>query len=90
MELLIQGEFLDFYSSHQEVIMSHENIIRAWKDENFRNGLSDEQRSLLPDHPAGIIELADVQLTEVAGGQKITLASDEACFSGIIACPVLQ
>ena len=76
--------------------MSHENIIRAWKDENFRNGLSEEQRSLLPDHPAGIIELADVQLTDVAGGRKFTRAGDEACNSGIIACtlpfncPVVQ
>jgi mersacidin/lichenicidin family type 2 lantibiotic len=76
--------------------MSHENIIRAWKDADFRNGLSEEQRSLLPDHPAGIIELADVHLTEVAGGQKFTRAGDEACYSGIIACtlpfncPVVQ
>lgn len=66
--------------------MSHENIIRAWKDASFRDGLSETERSLLPDHPAGIIELADTRLTNVAGGQKFTYSGDEACNSGIIAC----
>jgi mersacidin/lichenicidin family type 2 lantibiotic len=66
--------------------MSHENIIRAWKDEEFRDGLNERERSLLPDHPAGIIELADGQLINVAGGNKFTRAGDEACNSGIIAC----
>ena len=76
--------------------MSHENIIRAWKDVGFRNDLNEEQRSRLPDHPSGIIELADIQLTSVAGGRKFTRAGDEACNSGIIACtlpfkcPVVQ
>lgn len=48
--------------------MSHENIIRAWKDADFRNGLSDKERALLPEHPAGIVELTDADLGGVDGG----------------------
>jgi mersacidin/lichenicidin family type 2 lantibiotic len=49
--------------------MSIEDIIRAWKDEDFRLSLSAADRALLPDNPAGAIELTDAQLERV-GGQK--------------------
>jgi mersacidin/lichenicidin family type 2 lantibiotic len=49
--------------------MSHDNIIRAWKNEAFRNSLSEEERALLPEHPAGLIELTDAQLGAAAGAQ---------------------
>jgi mersacidin/lichenicidin family type 2 lantibiotic len=49
--------------------MSHENIIRAWKDENFRNSLSENERQFLPKHPAGILELTDADLVGVGGGK---------------------
>jgi mersacidin/lichenicidin family type 2 lantibiotic len=48
--------------------VSHQQIIRAWKDEDYRNGLSDEQRAQLPAHPAGLGELADEELDLVTGG----------------------
>jgi mersacidin/lichenicidin family type 2 lantibiotic len=48
--------------------MSHENIIRAWKNEGFRQSLSEKERALLPEHPAGLVELADADLNAVAGG----------------------
>jgi mersacidin/lichenicidin family type 2 lantibiotic len=55
---------------HQQVegIMSRKHIIRAWKDEDFRNSLSDQERAVLPEHPAGLIELADTELEAAAGG----------------------
>ncbi len=46
------------------------DIIRAWKDEEYRRSLSEEQRALLPEHPAGFIELADAELEPAAGGEK--------------------
>lgn len=52
--------------------MSQENIIRAWKDENFRNSLSEKERALLPENPAGLVELADTDLSAAAGGRPIT------------------
>ncbi len=43
------------------------DIARAWKDEEYRLELSDEERARLPEHPAGRVELGDAQLEEVAG-----------------------
>lgn len=52
--------------------ISRDNIINAWKDENFRNSLSEEERALLPEHPAGSSELTDAELSNVAGGLMMT------------------
>jgi mersacidin/lichenicidin family type 2 lantibiotic len=51
-------------------IMSNIDIIRAWKDENYRNSLSDEQRSQLPQNPAGIIDLSEEDMESIVGGFK--------------------
>jgi mersacidin/lichenicidin family type 2 lantibiotic len=48
--------------------MSNLDIIRAWKDEDYCSSLSEEQRSQLPENPAGIIELSDEDMESVAGG----------------------
>jgi mersacidin/lichenicidin family type 2 lantibiotic len=48
--------------------MSHVDIIRAWKDEDYRNSLSEEQRAQLPENPAGMVELSDEAMQTVAGG----------------------
>ena len=50
--------------------MSTIDVIRAWKDPEYRNSLSADQRALLPDHPAGLIELDDSELDQVAGAAK--------------------
>ncbi|MBD2340312.1 mersacidin/lichenicidin family type 2 lantibiotic [Calothrix sp. FACHB-156] len=49
--------------------MSQQDIIRAWKDREYRESLSDEQRSNLPENPAGIAELSDEVLETIAGGR---------------------
>jgi mersacidin/lichenicidin family type 2 lantibiotic len=46
-----------------------QEIIRAWKDKQFRESLSEEQRSQLPANPAGLVEIDDAQLVQVAGGR---------------------
>ena len=48
--------------------MSADNIIRAWKDEEFRLSLTEGQRALLPSNPAGLIELTDEALNELVAG----------------------
>ena len=51
--------------------MSTLDIIRAWKDEDFRRGLTAEQLSRLPAHPSGAIGFRDrslEQLTSLAWG----------------------
>ena len=48
--------------------MSSLDIIRAWKDEDYRLGLTDAQRAMLPDSPVGLIELSDADMGLLAGG----------------------
>lgn len=48
--------------------MFGERIIRAWRDPEYRLGLSAEERAELPEHPAGAIELTDEELELAAGG----------------------
>ncbi|MEM8933400.1 MAG: mersacidin/lichenicidin family type 2 lantibiotic, partial [Acidobacteriota bacterium] len=48
--------------------MKKEKIIRAWRDRDAYLALTDEERAQLPDHPAGIVELSDEDVADVAGG----------------------
>ncbi|AFZ34788.1 hypothetical protein Sta7437_1218 [Stanieria cyanosphaera PCC 7437] len=52
--------------------MSNQDIVRAWKDEDYWHSLSEEMRSRLPENPAGIIELSDEQMELIVGGLKIS------------------
>jgi mersacidin/lichenicidin family type 2 lantibiotic len=52
--------------------MSIEEIIRAWKDEAYRNSLTPEQREQLLPNPAGVVEIEDEALDEAAGGTPST------------------
>lgn len=47
------------------------NIVRAWKDEVYRQGLSDEQMGMLPANPAGEQELTNAELQSVYGGDGV-------------------
>jgi mersacidin/lichenicidin family type 2 lantibiotic len=44
------------------------DIERAWKDEAYRQTLSEEELHLLPANPAGELELNDTELETVSGG----------------------
>jgi mersacidin/lichenicidin family type 2 lantibiotic len=48
-------------------------IIHAWKDTQFCNSLSEEQRAQLPANPAGLVEIDDEQLVQVTGGVRFSL-----------------
>ena len=50
--------------------MNKEQIIKAWKDSEYRAGLSDAERAQLPEHPAGIVELPDELMGVVAGAEE--------------------
>ena len=50
--------------------MKNSNIIRAWKDQAYRNSLSDAERAALPENPAGTIVLSADQAARVRGGTK--------------------
>lgn len=46
------------------------DIIRAWKDVDYRNSLSEAERAALPAHPAGDLALTDEELGTVFGGVR--------------------
>ena len=48
--------------------MSNVDVVRAWKDETYRNSLSEAERAALPPNPAGEIELAEADLSSVVAG----------------------
>jgi mersacidin/lichenicidin family type 2 lantibiotic len=66
--------------------MLTEDVIRAWKDRQFRNDLSKADLVALPDHPAGTIELDVLDLDNVAaayapGPTACVCTSGAECFS---------
>jgi mersacidin/lichenicidin family type 2 lantibiotic len=42
------------------------DIVRAWKDPEYRASLSDVERAQLPAHPSGLIELENLE--RIRGG----------------------
>lgn len=48
--------------------MSHEDIIRAWKDEEYWSSLSDEQQAQLLENSAGITELSNQAMQHIGSG----------------------
>lgn len=71
--------------------MSKLDIIRAWKDEEYANSLTDLQRAMLPQNPAGIIELSDQDLDTAAGGTTLIplITLDDFCASLMFSCITL-
>ena len=77
--------------------MSNLDIIRAWKDSAYRQSLSQEQQTALPEHPAGEIELSEEELQGVEGAdlQPTTTVqttgpvfdSVKICFTFTPGCP---
>jgi len=77
--------------------MSHQNVIRAWKDEEYRLSLSDAERALIPENPAGIIELADSDLDAASGGgagpvTNTCTVTHTCCtiYTGVIYCRICR
>ncbi len=51
--------------------MSALDIIRAWKDEEYRLGLTPTEMEAMPVHPAGLVELVDGDLFLIAGSKDV-------------------
>ncbi|HZN11311.1 MAG TPA: mersacidin/lichenicidin family type 2 lantibiotic [Blastocatellia bacterium] len=66
--------------------MSKVNIIRAWKDEEYRLSLTPAESALLPENPAGVIDLSDAQLEVAAGGGSNEQFCTTPCTTSL-ACP---
>jgi mersacidin/lichenicidin family type 2 lantibiotic len=63
--------------------MKRETIIRAWKDPEFRASLSTEERSALPECPAGpaFTELDESELEDAVGGAgSLNFSVEDGCL----------
>jgi len=59
--------------------MSNLDVIRAWKDPEYRDSLTAAEQAALPEHPAGLIELVDEELSSVNGAASYELATYGCC-----------
>jgi mersacidin/lichenicidin family type 2 lantibiotic len=66
--------------------MTRVDIVRAWKDEEYRLSLTEEERAQLPEHPAGLIDLDVEQMKAVFGGQQTTTATTKLAYCGTARC----
>lgn len=48
--------------------MKKVDVIRAWRDAEYRNSLPEDVRATLPEHPAGFATVDDDLLSGVIGG----------------------
>ena len=55
-------------------ILSGVDVVRAWKDSEYKFSLTGEQQSALPEAPANLDDLSDEELEEIAGGTIIITA----------------
>jgi len=46
------------------------DMVRAWKDAEYRESLSDEQKALVPPHPAGEVGLTEEDLLGVGDATR--------------------
>jgi mersacidin/lichenicidin family type 2 lantibiotic len=58
------------------------DVIRAWKDEQYRASLTEEQRASLPENPVGMVDVSEANLEAVVGGLKnVSSESNTSCCS---------
>jgi mersacidin/lichenicidin family type 2 lantibiotic len=73
------------------------DIVRAWKDETYRQSLNEDMINQLPANPAGEMDLSDACLDTVYGGRDdehhhlLAVLEDIHVFSvNILANPITQ
>ena len=59
--------------------MSDSDVIRAWKDLEYRESLSERERALLPESPVGMVELSDTDLLRAGGAGEEEPDSTAPC-----------
>lgn len=65
--------------------MSNVDVIRAWKDEEYRLSLSETQLAMLPDNPAGLVELSNPFAGDL-GGVLFTEQVVTQCLTCVTLC----
>ena len=65
--------------------MSDQDVVRAWRDAEYRASLSEVEQAALPAHPAGERRLTGEELGLVAGGNVPILRTNRyfpTCMPG--------
>jgi mersacidin/lichenicidin family type 2 lantibiotic len=63
--------------------MTSSEVIRAWKDPEYRSNLSESEISMLPENPAGQIELSGSQLRN----KFLVTTFVDSCVRPPVQCP---
>ncbi|HMC04371.1 MAG TPA: mersacidin/lichenicidin family type 2 lantibiotic [Actinomycetota bacterium] len=66
------------------------DVVRIWKDPEFRRRLSAAERSAVPASPAGEVELAEGSLYGISGGARAGAFPNfptQTCLTCTRACP---
>jgi mersacidin/lichenicidin family type 2 lantibiotic len=71
------------------------DIVRAWKNPEYRENLTQAEKELMPRHPAGSIDLKDTDLDAIAVGMRAvglgfstqTIGPAICCCTGDLPCP---
>ena len=59
------------------------DVVRAWRDEEYRNSLTSEERASLPENPAGLATISDDTLRSITGGCCISVPQ---CTRAVCSC----
>ena len=62
------------------------DVVRAWKDETYRQQLSSEEQSTLPTNPAGSFELGEEELAAIHGTHGCSYVNTNAlvCLQSVL------
>jgi mersacidin/lichenicidin family type 2 lantibiotic len=74
--------------------MSEQNIIRAWKDEAYRQSLTEAERAALPENPVGRVDLDELTAAEMAeidgGHEEGYIYNTDQCSTLVLSCTYMQ
>jgi mersacidin/lichenicidin family type 2 lantibiotic len=63
------------------------DVVRAWRDEEYRNSLTEEERASLPENPAGVAVIQDSVLASITGGCGTPTTFVSSCVHPPQVCP---
>ena len=69
--------------------MSKLDVIRAWKDIEYRSSLPGSELEAVPANPAGMIDLSEVELSAVTGGTEGVVYTGCVPNCSLHGCPTL-
>lgn len=62
------------------------DVVRAWRDEEYRNSLTAEERASLPENPAGLATISDETMRSITGGCGATAGAGSICTTAVHSC----